>query len=116
MALPVGALAVHADVKAEWGRQGAFDGLTTARRTTRALETIEAARDAGAHLSEARLGARIAWILDPRLTIALRASDVPLLGDNARYLYDSGHTEPWGDGLAWIEEPAALGADLTVRF
>ncbi len=116
LALPVGSLALHADVQAEWGRQGAFDGLTTVRRTTRALETVEAARDAGAHLSQARLGARVAWILDPWLTVALRARDVPLLGDNARYLYDPGHTQPWGDGLAWIEEPAALGADLTVRF
>ncbi len=116
LALPVGTLALHADLRAEWGRQGAFDGLTTVRRTARALATIEGARDAGAHLSQARLGARVAWTLDPWLTVAVRAADVPLLGDDARYLYDPGHTQPWADGLAWIEEPATVGADLTVRF
>ena len=107
-----GRLDLHVGVRAFWGYQGSFDGLSAVKRAGGGAP-VAAARDAGAHGVQlaAGLGARLR--MGPA-RIAVLLHDIPLGDAPKRYLYDRGHTTTTPDQTAWVEEPFATTVRLAL--
>jgi hypothetical protein len=112
-------LTLHGDVKIFWGFEGSEDGLNSlaGAQGSPASYNIAEVRDHDAYGKLASGNLSLTYHVNKSADFMVFAQNIPIIGENKRYSYASGHknADP-RDKASWVEEPMVVGFTYKIRF
>ncbi|HSV27327.1 MAG TPA: TonB-dependent receptor [Sedimentisphaerales bacterium] len=120
-----GKLILHGNMKAFWefpGNKNGFEMLRNAAENNVSnnipvnLAGIRPLEDLGAFDLMINGNASLTYMLGESSSISVLLQNIPIYGNNKRYIYDTGIRRWEVERIAWIEEPMSIGVRFTARF
>ena len=109
-------LTLHGDVKIFWGFEGLEDGLNAlANAGGSNADYIQQIRDHDAYGKLATANLSLTYHVNKSADFMVFVQNIPVVGENKRYTYNSGQTKTYG-GTNWVEEPMVVGFTYKIRF
>lgn len=111
-----GKLVLHGDLKTFWGFEGARDGLNAVAEAGGTPARIRDVKKHNAYDMEMTANVSLTYHISKAAELTFYVQNIPVIGDNKRYSYSSGHKKNYPDRTSWIEEPTMVGIRYQVRF
>jgi hypothetical protein len=112
-------MTLHGDMRMLWGFEGANDGLDALDDAVSAADGqsgINAVRHHGAYDPEITANVSLTYRFNSSADLTFFVQNIPVMGDNKRYSYSSGHNNSNANKISWIEEPTVVGVRYHIRF
>ncbi|MDD5011794.1 MAG: hypothetical protein PHQ00_06700, partial [Phycisphaerae bacterium] len=110
-------LTFHGDMKMFWGFEGSEDGLNELAAAGGDGYVIQELRDHDAYGKMMNANLSLTWHINPSADVIVFVQNIPLIGDNKRYSYNSGQRYTTvRDKTSWVEEPMVVGFKYKIRF
>jgi outer membrane cobalamin receptor len=111
---------LHGDMRMLWGYEGANDGLDALEDgnsgNANTQNGIRAARHHGVYDPEITANFSLTCRINKSADLTFFVQNIPVMGDNKRYSYSSGHSSTNAGKTSWIEEPTVVGVRYHIRF
>lgn len=109
-------ITLHGDIGAFWAFEGNKDGLKEYADSGKDQGPVDAFRDKDVFGTLVRANLSLTWHLNKSADFQVFLQNIPVMGDNKRYSYNSGYNTNYPDKLSWVEEPMVVGFKYKVRF
>ena len=106
----------HGDLVTFWGFEGEKDGLDALEAAGGDSASIADVRKKDVHEIRMTANLSLACKLAKTSTLILYLQNIPVIGDNKRYGYNSGYVDSYPNKVIWIEEPMIFGISYRLRF
>jgi outer membrane receptor protein involved in Fe transport len=107
---------LHGDMEAFWGFQGYKDGLEAFEAAGGNAATVDAIQNQDAFGILVRANVSLTYHINKNADVMLFVQNIPVMGGNKRYDYNSGFSTTYPDKTSWVEEPMVVGVAYKVRF
>jgi hypothetical protein len=99
-----------------WGFEGLQDGLDALEEAGGDSALISSVNDKDVY--EIRMTANLSLTrkLGKTSTLIFYLQNIPVIGDNKRYGYNSGQNRSYPSKSGWIEEPMVFGLSYLLKF
>jgi hypothetical protein len=107
---------LHGDMQAFWGFQGYKDGLEAFARAGGNDTVIDQIRGQDAFGILIKANVSLTYHINKNADAMIFVQNIPIMGGNKRYAYNSGYSAAFPDKTSWVEEPMVVGVAYKIRF